>query len=507
MSRYLLILLLLLTSLTAFSPTKVVQGSKNKYIALIIANDEYQHVGSLQEPVIMAGELEDALINKGFDIKIGFNKSQDEMEQMIKDFAKVYSDYEVALVFYLGHGIQVEGKNYLVPVDAELESKDDVDVEAVKLDYILKKLNNSKIPKAIILDACRNNPFVQNWKMEHRALVAHGLTEVKAPSNVEVYFTTNKNNTVPDGNPYLKYFIEELNKETCLDRIIKKVTKRVNQHYNGSVAPDRFGVLWDDICFEEEKEEDLATPIVSGQKKQIYMKKIDLFPNYDGFEMVFVEGNTFQMGSDEGDDREKPVHNVTLSDFYIGKYEVTQTQWKEIMGSNPSEFKDCDTCPVEKVSWNDIQEFLKKLNKKTGKNFRLPTEAEWEYAARGGNKSKGYLYSGSNILSAVGNYCDDNCKYTGKDKNANDGYSFTSPVGNYTGNELGIYDMSGNVYEWCNDWYGDYTQKNPKDADSRRVVRGGSWIDRVKNCRVVYRGSNKPYSRSFMLGFRLCLSL
>jgi formylglycine-generating enzyme required for sulfatase activity len=174
-------------------------------------------------------------------------------------------------------------------------------------------------------------------------------------------------------------------------------------------------------------------------------------------EMVFVKGGTFTMGctAEQGDDcfdNEEPAHKVTLSDFYIGKYEVTQAQWKAVTGNNPSKFNGCDNCPVEGVSWNDIQEFIKKLNAKTGLNYRLPTEAEWEYAARGGAQSRGYKYSGSNSVDEV-------AWYYGNSGNE------THPAGTKKANELGIYDMSGNVYEWCNDWYGAYNseaQTNPK---------------------------------------------
>lgn len=203
-----------------------------------------------------------------------------------------------------------------------------------------------------------------------------------------------------------------------------------------------------------------------------------------GIEMVYVKGGTFQMGSNDGDSDEKPKHSVTLSDFYIGKYEVTQKQWREIMGNNPSNFKNCDNCPVEKVSWNDVQEFIKKLNQKTGKNYRLPTEAEWEYAAKGGNQSKGTIYSGSNNIDEVAWYRE------------NSG-SKTHPAGQKKPNELGIYDMSGNVYEWCNDWYGNYSagsQRNPQGSSSgaRRVLRGGSWGSIAGNCRVSNRINSAP---------------
>jgi formylglycine-generating enzyme required for sulfatase activity len=222
-------------------------------------------------------------------------------------------------------------------------------------------------------------------------------------------------------------------------------------------------------------------------------------------EMVFVKGGTFQMGSNDGEYNERPVHTVTLDDFYIGKYEVTQKEWREIMGTNPSSSKDCDNCPVEKVSWNEVQEFLKKLNAKTGKNYRLPTEAEWEYAARGGNQSKGYTYSGSNTTDNVAWY-GENSYYLGSE-HKNYG---TNPVGQKSSNELGIYDMSGNVREWCSDWYGsDYyknsSSNNPKGANSGtyRVLRGGAWFNKPASCRIAYRYSNAPTNRYSNIGFRV----
>ena len=217
--------------------------------------------------------------------------------------------------------------------------------------------------------------------------------------------------------------------------------------------------------------------------------------------MVYVEGGTFIMGATAEQKNkykdEEPAHSVTLSSFYIGKYEVTQSLWKAVIGSNPSNRKG-DNLPVEKVSWNDCQTFLRKLNAMTGKNFRLPTEAEWEFAARGGNRSRGYQYSGSNVLSDVAWY-DDNSG------------SKTHNVGTKAPNELSIYDMSGNVWEWCQDWKGSYsssTQTNPKgpSSGSLRVIRGGSWIFSARYCRVAGRYYGTPDYRSCRLGLRLALS-
>ena len=236
------------------------------------------------------------------------------------------------------------------------------------------------------------------------------------------------------------------------------------------------------------------TPTVSDNTISIPVK------NGISIDMVRVEAGTFTMGAtpemENPYEREKPTHQVTLTnDYYIGKYEVTQALWQAVMGNNPSYFKG-ESLPVENVSWDDCQEFISKLNSITCKTFRLPTEAEWEYAARGGKKSRGYQYSGSNNLSDVAWY-EDNC---GKKTHA---------VGTKEPNELGIYDMSGNVWEWCQDWFGEYSsssQTNPTGANSGsgRVRRGGSWGTWV--CCSSSRGVLEPNDRYDFLGFRLVLS-
>ncbi|MEZ4827061.1 MAG: SUMF1/EgtB/PvdO family nonheme iron enzyme [Bacteroidia bacterium] len=219
-------------------------------------------------------------------------------------------------------------------------------------------------------------------------------------------------------------------------------------------------------------------------------------------DMVFVEGGEFVMGG-EWHDNEKPIHKVALDGFYIGRFPVTQALWKAVMGSDPEELSFPHLLrPVEGVSWEDCQEFIKKLNHETGKTYRLPTEAEWEYAARGGKYSQGFTYAGSNNLFEVGWY-DDNSQ------------EITQPVGLKRPNELGIFDMSGNVDEWCQDWYGSdyYTQcakqkiiHNPKGPKSGeyRVVRGGSWYIDDYNCRVAYRLNALPSDRYLSFGLRLC---
>lgn len=221
------------------------------------------------------------------------------------------------------------------------------------------------------------------------------------------------------------------------------------------------------------------------------------------FTMIYVEGGTFEMGGDINSDiGSKEAHQVLISSFYIGETEVTQQLWKAVMGekNNPSGQKS-DQFPVTNVSWDDCQKFLVKLNKKTGRSFRLPTEAEWEFAARGGEKSRGYRYSGSNVLGVVGWY------------EANSS-SIIRNVKTKQSNELGIYDMSGNVSEWCNDWYG-FPYPRPQvdplgpSTGTRRVIRGGNVMNEMKQCGVAFRAdyitSNKPDFKSVFSGFRIVL--
>ena len=230
------------------------------------------------------------------------------------------------------------------------------------------------------------------------------------------------------------------------------------------------------------------------------------------FQMVAVDGGTFTMGVDSAtvdmglaNADEMPAHEVTLAPFSIGQTEVTQELWYAVMGSYPSGFTGNLQRPVEQVSWDDCQEFITRLNAITGKSFRLPTEAEWEFAARGGVKSRGTLYAGSDNLDEVAWF------YANSYAVGTDSPDYgTHTVAAKHGNELGLYDMSGNVFEWCSDWYGPYTeepQENPTGPETgvRRVTRGGSWFSVPGDSRVTFRNYEAPASRSYSLGFRLVL--
>ena len=233
----------------------------------------------------------------------------------------------------------------------------------------------------------------------------------------------------------------------------------------------------------------------NNERNVVAMDKEVFTVNGVTFKMIAVQGGTYTMGAtlEQGLDAcycEKPAHKETVSDFMIGETPVTQELWQAVMCANPSYFEGDMQRPVDSVSWDDCQTFIRKLNQLTGQNFRLPSEAEWEYAARGGNRSKGYKYAGSNSVDAVAWY-DDNSGST------------THPVKTKQPNELGIYDMSGNVWEWCQDkWCDDYN--SPRDSGFR-VLRGGGWFINARLVRVSYRDGDTPGFRYNGDGLRLAL--
>ena len=233
--------------------------------------------------------------------------------------------------------------------------------------------------------------------------------------------------------------------------------------------------------------------------------------------LVYVKGGCYRMGNrfDDGDRDEKPVHEVCVDDFYMGKYEVTQGQWKAIRGDNPSQFQAGANYPVEQVSWSDVQEFITKLNKQTGSAYRLPTEAEWEYAARsGGRRDRFAGTSAESDLAQYANFCDINCEDPTNMPEQDDKHRTTAPVGRYKPNRLGLYDMSGNVWEFVQDWFDEgYYKKSPKanpqgpESGQKKVIRGGAWDYSARHVRAADRDGIEPTKRSNNGGFRLVLPI
>ena len=543
-------------------------------VAFVVGNNDYKET-PLKNAVNDANLMEATLRRLGFTVQKVLNASKADFERQMQTFNRNYEDADIRFFYYAGHGYQMEGENYLVPVDATGEKKADVILGCLNFSAIFSAFQDSK-PNAMhifVMDACRNNPF-KNLDLDGRGNVTRGLILRKADFITGSYaaFAADNGQYASDGGNttnglYTKVLAEEmLTPGVEINILFQKVRSRVRDLSGGAQTPVEENRLIGDKGFYFIQQADnpapstTPTPIVAvktyyyytdqnGNKSvnrfddmeaaesemrsrklygRIYRNAGEVFVvdkpaepvtvaekptehvktvttsktngevwNPDGIEMVFVEGGTFMMGctSEQGNDcdgDEKPAHRVIVSDFYIGKFEVTQAQWKAMMGR--AIVGGSDNYPMNLISWNDIQEFIRKLNDQTGKNYRLPTEAEWEFAARGGTSSRSYKYSGSNTASNVA-------------WSAENSVNKIHPVGTKSSNELGIYDMSGNVLEWCSDWYVAYNiNSQGPSSGSGRVMRGGSWYSIARGARVSFRDYGSPSLRNPYLGFRLACS-
>jgi formylglycine-generating enzyme required for sulfatase activity len=574
-------------------------ASTGDRVALVIGNAAYKNVTPLSNTINDAVIMADALKSLGFELvggKAQTNLDKGGLDNVIRKFGETIKGKRVAFLYYSGHGVQVDGRNYLVPTSANVVSKTDAKYELVNVDNVLDDMNASGTKvNIIVLDACRNNPFGDKGLRG----TGSGLASMDAPKGTMVAYATGPGKTAADGagknSPYTEALariiiqpglaIEDVFREVSkdvqtktggaqvpwkMDSLTEKFYFKVTIEIEGSIqtaggtgpasvlpkpethgtgtikvkstpagamvyvngaqkgitpitisglSPDSVGLkvvldgyemVEDTVKIQAGKEETmnytLAKVAVAPPTKPSIETQAKPYPTTTsstrrewkdpttGMEFVWVEGGTYQMGCGSGDCKptSSPEHEVTVNGFWIGKYSVTQGQWQKVMGNNPSAFKKGDNYPVETVSWNDAKEFIQKLNSKGG-TFRLPTEAEWEYAARSGGKPE--KYAGGSDVDSVAWY------------NGNSGKS-THPVGTKAPNGLGIYDMSGNVWQWCEDTYDDAAYKkhqrnNPisNSGGSEKVLRGGSWSRDATWASCSFRGHWEPSSHG--LGGRL----
>jgi formylglycine-generating enzyme required for sulfatase activity len=444
--------------------------------------------------------MKTALQNLGFEVTMVQNTDYRSLASTINRFVAKLQSGDVALVYYSGHGLSYNGKNYLLPIDAQLTCLEQLDEHGYSLNKIVGDISVHGVKNSFyLLDACRSVPNLKLCTTSSKdATVPSGLVKPSNnPRGSMIVYATEEGSTADDNvkernGLFTGALLKFLTKPNLGIRgILDLTTSEVLHKTSDRQSPARYDKLLGDFVFIKSQTPTPQPEVVTPTPSPV--KKADLLP-YEP-EMVFVRGGTFNMGSNDGHSNEKPVHSVTLSDFYMGKTEVTQAQWEAVMGDNPSYFKNCPSCPVEQVSWNDIQIYLEKLNKLTGKSYRLPTEAEWEYAAHGGVSSVGTLYAGANDANTVA-------------WNNSNSSSRVHEVATKKANELGIYDMSGNVWEWCSDWFGSYTasnQTNPTGVSSgtNRVLRGGSRVNDPQYSRVAFRNSDTPDYRREDFGFRV----
>ncbi len=563
-----------------------------KRTALVIGNGTYTS-SPLKNPPNDATDMAKALSNVGFTVEHGVDLTQRQMKAMIREFGQKLKAGGQGLFYFAGHGIQLRGRNYLIPVDAEITSEADVEDQGVDANLIMGLMDEAGNGlNVVILDACRNNPFARSFRS-----AGNGLAQVEAPTGTLVAYATAPGKVARDGTGRNGAYTAELLKQMNvpglpIEEVMKRVRANLKQLTNGEQIPWESSSLVGNFYLNKaagasnaannpvSEATGAATAANPAAVEQEYWETIkesrdvedfrDYLKEYPagphaviarsnlrrleaagktssdgtgnaggvsgasntaggakpgavvrsqmGMELVYVPAGSFTMGAENSGD-EKPVHQVTIRDgFYMGKYEVTQAQWQAVMGDNPSKFKG-DNLPVETISWIDAQNFIQKLNAlNDGFIYRLPTEAEWEYAARAGTTGD---YAGSlDTMAWYGNnagrqYIDaaeiwrtDKSNYV---KRITDNGNQTHAVGTKQPNAFGLYDMHGNVWEWCQDWYHENYNGAPGDGSAwesggeqkYRVLRGGSWYLYATYCRSAFRLDLTPDNRNDSDGLRV----
>ncbi len=592
-----------------------------KRYALVIGNSNYSDgVGKLKNPINDASDMAAMLRKKQFTVNLLKNATKRQMKESINAFNRQLREKgAVGLFFFAGHGVEVDGRNYLIPIGAIIQGEGEVEYESIDAGRVMSGMkiagNNLNI---VILDACRNNPFSRSFRSANR-----GLKRMSPPKGALILYATSPGEIAADGlgrnGLFTQYLLKAIDTPNLtVEQVFKTTANNVYQATGKKQLPWQAGVMLGDFYFtggEPSQEESVFWNIVSQKNTpayyQAYINKygvgglyyqlallglnrpskasapepppsspqltiktnpagalvriLNIVPKYkngielkpgryhievsspgyqrhtewltlgtenkvhnviltalaylpaasyqpmpsghnttasekkrkdrQNIDMVWVKPGCFQMGSNSVSGDEKPVHQVCLSKgYYMGKYDVTQAQWQSVMGNNPSNFK-CQQCPVEQVSWDSVQDFIQRLNRQSRLQYRLPTEAEWEYACRSGGREQ--MYCGGNSIESIAWYSGNSNKKT-------------HTVGQKQANELGLYDMSGNVWEWVSDWYSsDYYHKspvrNPKGpyGGSTRVFRGGSWRLKANGARSAFRRHYSPDGYARVLGFRL----
>lgn len=493
-------------------------------VALLVGNSGYNSA-PLTNPANDVKAMEAALKAVGFEVTKVLNANQSQLKRAVRDFGNRAKGAEMAMLYYSGHGTQVNGENYLIPVGANIEKAADYDIEAVSANSVLAQLREAQ-PRAavVVLDACRDNPHVASTKS-----LTKGLARMDAPTGTMIAFATAPNDVAQDNGLYARELAKNIQRPglELLD-VFRDTTAEVRRQSGGKQVPRISEVSIDQRIYlagpgagAPAGRQGVATVVASVVPEPVRpAAPVQAAPQArQAFEpeMQRIAAGRFTMGSPTSEkerrDNEGPQRTVSVRAFELGKTEVTQGQWKAVMGSNPSGFSQCgENCPVESVSWDDAQSYIQKLNEKTGKSYRLPSEAEWEYAARAGCESA-FNVGGQcahKIEASEANFNGD-LVYNGSSQGVY--RKKTTPVGSFKANNWGLNDMHGNVWEWVQDCYeNDYSKGQPNDgsahraddsACSDRVLRGGSWIYYPQLLRAAYRDWSTPADLSINAGFRL----
>ncbi len=523
-------------------------------VALVIGNQAYRHTTVLNNPGNDARGIATVLRRLSFDVDLQTDIDYRAMRSAVRRFSTRLEGAEVGIFYYAGHALQVDGRNYLAPVDARLADKVDLHFEAVSLDLVLTQLEREPRTSLVFLDACRDNPLARNLARSmgfgRSAAVGRGLSRVSAGIGTLVTYATQPGNIAEDGtgrnSPFTAALLSHIETPGLeVRQVLTRVRNDVLSATGGRQVPWDHSSLTGDFYFvvggslidefmETEYGED-ASAVHVKTSPPAYSGEIAISQNWiepaTGIAFVWVPGGCFWMGQvmearhqvikalgkkvyKENFKDELPHHEVCVDGFWMGRYEVTQGQWRQVMGTNPSKYRQGNNYPVESVSWSGVQKFIKKLNSQAQNSFRLPTEAEWEYAARAGTRAVRYWGHDSARACLHANIYDAESKlennFGWQHHACNDGYATAAPVGTFSANEFGLYDILGNVWEWVNDRYGeDYYRSSPRTnpkgpgAGDSRLYRGGGWDSDPTGVRAAVRGRATPEYRNRSLGFRL----
>jgi formylglycine-generating enzyme required for sulfatase activity len=523
--------------------------------ALVIGNSKYEK-GPLRNPANDARAMGNALKDLGFDVTLQFNLNLRQMDEAVRGFGQKIKDGGVGLFYFAGHGVQVDGVNYLAPVGARVEKEQDVKFEMLDIGKVTAEMEAAKNGlNILILDACRNNPFLRAFRSPNS-----GLAPINAPSGTYIAFATAPGTTASDGEGENGLYTQELltnlkQPGLRLEDVFIRTRVSVKKKSNDIQVPWENGALEGVVILNLNGAADSTAVAVEGAKQfpkirysgiplsalrsgkfttasvdekgQVTKREAGPAPFYledlggVKLEMVYIRGGIFQMGSPRAEperDEDEIQHPVRVSSFWMGRYEVTQAQWIAVMGRLPEclavsdNLDRGDDIPLTCIRWAEAQEFIAKLNEllklDKERGYSLPREAEWEYAARGGTTTP-FPY-GETIAPGLENYNWETAYAKGPTQKREREYLVK--VGSFVANPFGLYDMLGNASEWCEDWLDEYPTASkgeqldptgPSEGD-RHVVRGGDYGSSAFRCRPASRAGILPAFRpSISVGFRL----
>ena len=514
--------------------------------ALVIGNRDYVHTAPLANPINDSVDVAAALEDLCFQVTLLNDVDRATFDRALRDFRRQVSQADLALVFYAGHGIEVAGRNYLVPVDAELERDIDVEWEAIDLDQVLRATATA-MRQVVILDACRNNPLARSMQRSvmSRGSSGLGLAPPATNDNQLVAYAASAGNTASDGagrnSPYTRALLQHLREPSLeINILFGKVRDTVRASTEGAQIPGFYNKLPGEPYFlnpglniSTERDRDLAFEADAAVGFVDYAQGQTVLDCDYCPVLTVVRPGSFVMGAPAGEpDREEdegPLHEVTIPEpLAVGVFEVTFREWHACVDDGGCRHRPGDEGwgsfdrPVIDVNWSDTHRYLEWLSHKTGFAYRLLSEAEWEYAARAGVGGARYWEGSGTSPCEYANVADGAAKssrgfrwpeaWTFMD--CNDGFDATAPAGSFSPNRFGLYDVLGNVWEWTEDCWNERYVQAPNDGSAwmagdcgRRVVRGGAWNTQPGQVRVAVRDGVRTGTRSNNLGFRVVRQL